>query len=199
MIKDYQAENYHLLVKLEQCNLDVSKYTRMFNDYHSFWKTEISEKYATYFYIMVLRSRPLRADIMSPYSIGKLFFLLELKLHVARSNLCRLPATSRGDTQRQAHRSTGQKTFGSSKSSWKGQNKRSEGGQFQSFDKSNRSTEGAFGCGGHEHGNSSLGQKRKLCLHEQKKMNSWIKAKQKLSPAEFQQWLKTSSCINRGE
>ena len=30
-------------------------------------------------------------------------------------------------------------------------------------------------------------------------MNSWIKAKQKLSPAEFQQWLKTSSCINRGE
>jgi hypothetical protein len=35
--------------------LDISDYTRKFNDYHSFWKTEISEKLATYLFVMGLR------------------------------------------------------------------------------------------------------------------------------------------------
>jgi hypothetical protein len=35
--------------------------------------------------------------------------------------------------------------------------------------------------------------------HEQKKKDSWIKGKQKLSPAEFQQIIKIGSCINCGE
>ena len=43
VIKDYQAENLSLLVKLEQVNSDVPDYSRKFNDYHSFWKSEISE------------------------------------------------------------------------------------------------------------------------------------------------------------
>jgi hypothetical protein len=64
VIKDYQAENLNLLVKLEQGNSDVSDYTRKFNVYHSFWKSEISEKFGTYLYIMGLRFGPLRADIM---------------------------------------------------------------------------------------------------------------------------------------
>ncbi len=34
VIKDCQAENLNLLVKLEQGNLDVPDYTRKFNDYH---------------------------------------------------------------------------------------------------------------------------------------------------------------------
>jgi hypothetical protein len=37
------------------------------------------------------------------------------------------------------------------------------------------------------HGISAHGQKRKLPPHKQKKKDSWIKARQKLSPAEFQQ------------
>jgi hypothetical protein len=44
VIKDYQAENLNLLVKMKQGNSDVPDYTRKFNDYHSFWKSEISEK-----------------------------------------------------------------------------------------------------------------------------------------------------------
>ena len=46
-----QAENLNFLVKLEQGNLDVFGYTRKFNDYHSFWKTKMSGKFATYLYI----------------------------------------------------------------------------------------------------------------------------------------------------
>jgi hypothetical protein len=45
---------------------------------------------------------------------------------------------------------------------------------------------GAFGSEGHGHGTSSLGQKRKLPRHKQKKKDAWIQAKQKLSQAEFQ-------------
>ena len=71
VIKDYQAENLNLLVKLEQVNLDVPDHTRMFNDYHSFWKSEISEFLWTYLYIMGLRSGLLRADFISAYSLGK--------------------------------------------------------------------------------------------------------------------------------
>ena len=67
MIKDYQAKNLNLLVKLERGNnLDVPNYTRKFNDYYSFWKPEVSEKIGTYLYIIMgLRSGPLRADLMS--------------------------------------------------------------------------------------------------------------------------------------
>jgi hypothetical protein len=36
VIKDYQAENLNLLVKLEQGNSDVPDYTRKFSDYYSF-------------------------------------------------------------------------------------------------------------------------------------------------------------------
>jgi len=36
VIKDYQAEDSNLLVKMEQVNLDFSDYTREFDDYHSF-------------------------------------------------------------------------------------------------------------------------------------------------------------------
>jgi len=101
VIKDNQAKNLNLLVKLELGNSDVPDCTRKFNDYHNFRKTEIFEKVATYLYIMGFRSGPLRADLMSAYFLGKFNYLSELPLHVARRNLCRLPATSRGDTQRQ--------------------------------------------------------------------------------------------------
>ena len=78
VIKDYQAENLNSLIKLEQGNLEISDYTRRFNDYHSFWKTDVSEKFATYLYIMGLRSGPLRANLMSAYSLGKFKALPEL-------------------------------------------------------------------------------------------------------------------------
>ena len=71
-------------------------------------------------------------------------------------------ATSRGDIQRQAQKSMGPKTSNSSKSDWKGQNKHSEDGRFQSFEKSSRSSGGAFGSGGPRHGNSLVGQNKKL-------------------------------------
>ena len=100
-MKDYQAENLNLLGKSEQVNSDVPDYTRKFNDYYSFWKSEVSEKFGTYLYIMGLRYGPLRANLMSSYSLGKLIPLSVLQLHAARSNLCRLPSTSRGDSQRQ--------------------------------------------------------------------------------------------------
>ncbi len=50
---------------------------------------------------MGLRFGPLRADLMSAYSLGKFNFLSDLQLHAARSILCRLPTTSRVDAQRQ--------------------------------------------------------------------------------------------------
>ena len=111
---------------------------------------------------------PLRANLMSAYSLGKFNCLSELQLHVAISNLCRLPATSRVNTHRLLQ-PTGPKICGSSKGSWKRQNKHLEGGRSQSFDKSIRPSGGASGSEGHGHGNSSLGQKNKLPLHEQKK------------------------------
>jgi hypothetical protein len=196
VIKDYQAESLNLLLKLEQGNSDVPDYTRKFNDLYSFWKPEVSEKIGTYLYIMGLHSSPLRTDLMSAYSLGKFNSLSDLQLHAARSNLCRLPATSRVDAQRQLP-PPGSKPYGSGKSIWKKQ-KYSEGGRSERFDKKKRSV-GASGSEGYGHGNSSHGQKRKLPPHEQKKKDSWIKAKQKLSQAEFQQRIKTGSCINCGE
>ena len=78
VIKDYQGENSILLVKLKQGNSDVPDYTRKFNDYHSFWKSEIFEKFGTYLYIMGLDSGSLRADLMSVYSLGQFNSLSEL-------------------------------------------------------------------------------------------------------------------------
>jgi hypothetical protein len=135
---------------------------------------------------------------MSAYSLGKFKSLSELQLHVTRSKVCRLPFTTWVDSKRQLQL-TGSKVFGSSKGSWKRQNKHSEGGRSQHFDNSNRPYAGASDIEGHGLGNSSLGHKRKLPPHEQKKMDSWIKAKQKLTQAEFQQRIKTGSCINCGE
>ena len=63
---------------------------------------------------MGLRCGPLRAYLMSNYSLGKLNCLLELQLHASRSNVCRLSSTSRGDTQRQIKQPTGSKPSGSS-------------------------------------------------------------------------------------
>ena len=114
MIKDYQAENLNLLFKLEQGNSDVPDYTRKSNDYYSFWKSEVSKKNWTYLYIVGLRFGPLRADLMSAYSLGKFDSLSELQLHAARSSLCRLLSTSRGDSQQQLQ-PTGPKASCSSK------------------------------------------------------------------------------------
>ena len=193
--KVYQAENSNLLVKLEQGNLDVPDYTRKFNDYGCFGKSEIFKKHWTYLYIMGLYSSPLRADLMSAYSLDKFNSLLEFQLHAARSNLCRLLATSWADSQRQLQLADF-KASGSSKDNWKRQNNHSEGGRPHHFDKPHRSYVGAFGSEGHRHGNSSLWQKRKLHPREQIKKDSWINAKPKLSLAEFQQRIMTGSCIN---
>jgi hypothetical protein len=99
------------------------------------------------------------------------------------------------DAQRQLP-STGLKPSGSGKRSWKTQKYSDEGGR---FGKSNKPFVVGSGSEGHGHGNSSLRHKRKLPPHEQKKKESWIKAKKKLSPTEFQQRIKTGSCINCGE
>ena len=101
---------------------------------------------------------------MSAYSLGRFNSLSDLQLHAARSNLCRLPTTSRVDAQRQLQ-STGSKPSGFGKRCWKKQ-KYSEGGR---FDKSNKPSVGASGSEGHGHGNSLLGHKQKLPPHEQKK------------------------------
>jgi len=140
----------------------------------------------------------LQGHIMSAYSLGKFNSLSEIQLLVARSNLCRLPTTSRVDSRRQLQ-PTGPKAPGSSKDNWKRRNKHSEGGRPQQFDKPNRPFVGASRSEGYGHGYSSLGQKRKLPPHEQNKKNSWIKAKQILSQAEFKQRIKTGSWINCGE
>jgi len=55
---------------------------------------------------------------------------------------------------------------------------------------------GASGSGTSSHGLSAHGQKRKLPPHEQRKKDSWLKAKKYISSAEFQQRLKPGSCIN---
>jgi hypothetical protein len=73
------------------------------------------------------------------------------------------------------------------------------GGLSQSFDKFNRPSGGAFGNEGYGHGNSSLEQNKKRIPHEHKKKDSWLKAKHTLSQAEFQQSIKTDSCINCSE
>jgi len=85
---------------------------------------------------------------MSAYSLGKFNSLSELQVHAARSNLCRLPSTSRGDSHRQLQ-PTGPKASGSSKGSWKRQNKHSKGGHTQRFDKPNKPIVGSFGSEGH--------------------------------------------------
>jgi hypothetical protein len=65
---------------------------------------------------MGLRCGPLRADLMSAYSLGQFNSLFDLQLHAARSNLCRLPATTRVDAHGQLP-PTGSKPSGSGKSS----------------------------------------------------------------------------------
>ena len=58
-------------MKLEQGNSDVLDYTRKLNDYYSFWKSKMFGKFGTYLYIIGLRSRHLRADLMSNYFLEK--------------------------------------------------------------------------------------------------------------------------------
>ena len=154
MIKDYQAENLIFLVKLEQGHSDVPDYTRRFNDYYSFWKPKVSEKFGTYLYIMGLRFGPLRADLMSADSLGKFNSLLDLQMHAAISYLCRLPATSRVDSHRQLP-PHGSKPSGSGRSSWKKQ-RYSEGGRPKRFDKSNKPYVGASGSEGYGHGDHGI-------------------------------------------
>ena len=67
VIKDYQAENVNILVKLEQGNSDVPDYTRKFSYYYRFWKPEVSEKKWNLFVHYGLRFDPLRADLMSVF------------------------------------------------------------------------------------------------------------------------------------
>jgi len=69
---------------------------------------------------MDLRSGPLRANLMLAYSLGKFNSLSKLYLNAARSNMCRLLATSRVESQRQLQ-SAGPKTSVSSKGNWKRQ------------------------------------------------------------------------------
>jgi hypothetical protein len=68
---------------------------------------------------MVLRFGLFEGDLMSAYYLEQFNCLLELQLHAARSNLCRLPPTSRGDTLRQVQQPTSHKISSSSKISWK--------------------------------------------------------------------------------
>ena len=103
------------------------------------------------------------------------------------------PATCRGDTQRQAQQSMGPKTSGSGKNTWKGQNKHSKVRRFNLLT-SPIELPGLLLVV--EDMDISLGQTRKLPLPEQRKK---IIAKQKLSPAELQQRLRTVSCINCGK
>jgi len=185
VIKDYQAKNLNLLVKLEQGYSDVPDYTRKFNDYHSFWKSEISEiKFWNLFVHYMSLFWTFDSRLTVSLFLGKFKSLSELQLHAARSNLCRLPTTSRVDSQRQLQ-PTVLKAFGSSKGNWKRRNKHSKGGRSQHFDKFIRPSICASGSEGHGHGNSSIGHKRKLPPRAQKKKDSWLKAKQKLSQAEF--------------
>jgi hypothetical protein len=196
VIKDYQVEHLQHLVRIEQSNLDISEYTRKFNDSHSFWKSDISEKFSVYLFILGLRSGQLRAELMSGYGLNKFKSLSELQLHAARSNLVRLPPIQRTESpQRPA---LGGKSEGArkhfSKNSSRPQNK-----PVKPYSSDTGPSRGASGSGGSTLGNSAQGQKRKLAPHEQKKKDSWLKAKAKLSSAEFQQRLKTGSCINCGE
>ena len=62
VVTNYQAEHLQLLIKVEQSGLDISDYIRKFNDSYKFRKSEISEKFAVYLFVLGLRSGPLRAD-----------------------------------------------------------------------------------------------------------------------------------------
>ena len=169
VIKYYQAKILILLIKLELGNSDVPDYIRKFNDYHSFGNLKFPKILLFVYY------GSLRADLMLAYSLNTFKSISELQLHDVRRNLCRLPTTSRVDSQRQLQL-TSSKTSGYSKGNWNKQSKHSEDGSPQHFDKPNRPSVGAFGSEGHGHGNSSLGQKRKLPPREQNKKDSWIKA-----------------------
>ena len=167
-----------VLIECEQNGLDISEYIRKFNDSYSFWKSEISEKCSVYLFVLGLRSGPLRADLMSAYGLGKFKSLSELQLHASRSTLSRLPAVTQ---KPEAQKST---TFhprdaASRKSIWRGLNKPLGSPNPLSLSASG----GASGSGTSGHGLSSHGQKRKLPPYEQKKKDSWLKAKQKLSSA----------------
>ncbi len=103
----------------------------------------------------------------------------EFQSHAARSNLYRLPSTSRGDKKRQPQ-PTDLKPYASNKGSWKKLNKHSEGARSQYFDKTNKYSRGASSSAGYGHGNASIGHKQKLPPRKKMKKDSWTKAKQKI-------------------
>ena len=144
-------------------------------------------------FVMGLRSGPLRADLMSTYRLRKLKSPSEFQLHASRSTLSRLPTgTQKSETQKSM---TYFKDALSRERTWRGLNK-----PLGSPSPLSASAHGgASGDGTSSHGLSAHGQKRKLPPHKQKKKYSWLKAKQTLFAAEFQQRLKTGSCINCGE
>ena len=49
VVKDYQAKKLQLLIRIEQNRLGISDYIRKFNDFYSFWKSEVSEKFVIIF------------------------------------------------------------------------------------------------------------------------------------------------------
>jgi len=136
---------------------------------------------------------------MFAYGLGKLKSLSELQLHASRSSLSRLPS---GTQKHDAHNHmtyVSPKATLSRKIKWRGLNKPLGSPNPLSVGTHGGTHGGASVSGISIHGLSTHGQKRKLPPHEQNKKDSWIKAKQKLSSAEFRQRLKNGSFINCGD
>ena len=66
-VKDCQAAHLQMRDELKQAKLDLSDYIRKFYGSCIFWKEENFENLAVYIYFSGLRSKPLRADFVSPY------------------------------------------------------------------------------------------------------------------------------------
>jgi hypothetical protein len=62
---DLEGMKLYVLIKLDQFDKSLHKYTQEFNSSYSYWKDDISVKAAAYLYIGGLRVGALRADLMT--------------------------------------------------------------------------------------------------------------------------------------
>ncbi len=77
------------LIKLDQSNKSLYKYTQEFNSSCSYWKDDISVKVASYSYIGGLKHGSLRADLMSNWQASEYATQMALQTNAAKNSLWR--------------------------------------------------------------------------------------------------------------
>jgi hypothetical protein len=83
--EDLEGKKVYSLIKLDQSDKSLHEYTQEFNSSYTYWKDDISVKFASYLYIGGLKNSSLRADLMSNWQSRKYATLMALQMDDAKN------------------------------------------------------------------------------------------------------------------